>query len=151
MVRSTVDRDYEVGQTVAVKDYRGNETKWIPGMISDKTGPVSYRVEVAPDVNWRRHTNQIQGSQLHMKEGIMSDINIGVDLPVIENQPTDSQQIVQSPAVISSSTPRKVPSPSAKPTGGATVERRYPVRERKPVVKMNLYVIQCGYTVLKGP
>ena len=138
MVRSTVDRDYEVGQTVAVKDYRENETKWIPGMISDKTGPVSYRVEVAPDVNWRSHTDQIQGSQLHMKEGIMSDINIGVDLPVIENQPTDTQQIVQSPAVISSSTPRKVPSPSAKLTGGATVERRYPVRERKPVVKMNL-------------
>ena len=51
MVRSTKDRDYAVGQTVAVKDYRGNDPKWIPGTIIDKTGPVSYRVEVAPDVN----------------------------------------------------------------------------------------------------
>ena len=64
-----MDRDYEVDQTVAVKDYCGNETKWILGMIRDKTGPVSYRVEVAPDVNWRRHADQIHDSQLHMKEG----------------------------------------------------------------------------------
>ena len=34
MVRSTVERDYMVGQTVAVKDYGGNDPKWIPGTIS---------------------------------------------------------------------------------------------------------------------
>ena len=80
MVRSNKDRDYAVGQMVAVKDYRGNGPKWIPGTISDKTGPVSYRVEAAPDVSWRRHADQIYDSHLHVKEGIMSDINTGVDL-----------------------------------------------------------------------
>ena len=134
MVRSTVDRDYEVGQTVAVKDYRGNDPKWIPGTISDKTGPVSYRVEVGPDVNWRRHADQIQDSHLHVKEGVMSDINTGVDLPIIENQPIESQ----SPAAISGSTPRRVTSPSEKPASVVTSERRYPVRDRKPVIKLNL-------------
>ena len=141
MVRSTKDRDYAVGQTVAVKDYRGNDPKWIPGTISDKTGPVSYRVEVAPDINWRRHADQIQDSHLHVKEGIMSDINTGVDLPIIDIQPTEStesQQIVQSPAAITGSTPKRVTSPSEKPAGGVTAERCYPMRERKPVIKLNL-------------
>ena len=108
MVRSTKDRDYAVGQTVAVKDYGGNDPKWIPGTTIDKTGRVSYRVEIAPDINWRRHADQIQDSHVHVKEGIMSDINTGVDLTIIDFQPTestDSQQTVQSPAAITGSTP----------------------------------------------
>ena len=134
----TVDRDYMVGQTVAVKDYRGNDTKWIPGTISDKTGPVSYRVEVGPDVKWRRHADQIQDSHLYVKEGILSDINTGVNLPIVDSQQNHSQQIIQSPAVITGTTPSRVTAPSEKPAGVMTAERRYPTRERKPVVKLNL-------------
>ena len=46
----------------------------------------------------------------------MSDINTGVDLPIIDIQPTEStesQQTVQSPAAITGSTPQRVSSPYA--------------------------------------
>ena len=65
------------------------QTKFAGGIISDKTGPVSYRAEVGPDVKWRRHADQIQDSHLHVKEGILSDINTGVNLPIVYSQQND--------------------------------------------------------------
>ena len=40
--------------------------------------------------------------------------------------------------MITGTTPSKVTAPSEKPAGVMTAERRYPTRERKPVVKLNL-------------
>ena len=48
MVRSTRDRQYKLGDTVSVRDYRSEHNNWIPGVIHRKTGPVSYQVEVSP-------------------------------------------------------------------------------------------------------
>ena len=94
LMRSAVDRDYMVSQTVAVKAYRGNDPKWILGTISYKTGPVSNRVGVGPDVKWRRHADQIQDSHLHMKEGIMSHLNTGVNLPIVDSQQNESYSLL---------------------------------------------------------
>lgn len=57
MVRSKRERQFDIGQDVAVRDYRQNQKKWIHGVVNEKTGPVSYRVSVAPGVNWRRHAD----------------------------------------------------------------------------------------------
>lgn len=44
-------RQLYVGQAVSARNYRRKE-KWIPGTVHARTGPVSYRVEVAPNIIW---------------------------------------------------------------------------------------------------
>ncbi|XP_053383800.1 uncharacterized protein K02A2.6-like [Mercenaria mercenaria] len=72
MRRSTRDRNFDIGDNVTVRDYKKDQDKWIPGTISSRTGPVSYRVEIAPGVTWRRHADQIRSSNL----GLSSDHSV---------------------------------------------------------------------------
>lgn len=55
-------RQFEKGTHVAVRDYREQGKKWIPGTIAAKTGPLSYEVEIAPGTTWRRHTDQLRSA-----------------------------------------------------------------------------------------
>lgn len=41
--------EFTLGQSVIMRDYRGRNDKWIPGTIAERTGPVSYRVQVDDD------------------------------------------------------------------------------------------------------
>ena len=50
-------REFEVGQSVLVRNLREGP-KWLPGTIVEKTGPVSYRVEVSDQI-WCRHADQL--------------------------------------------------------------------------------------------
>ena len=52
--------------SVAVRDYRG-QYRWIPGVITSKTGPISYKVSIAPGVVWRRHTDQIRSADFALQ------------------------------------------------------------------------------------
>ena len=40
-------RTFSIGEYVMVRDYRTNH-KWMPGTVSKQTGPVSYKIEIAP-------------------------------------------------------------------------------------------------------
>jgi hypothetical protein len=57
------NRNFECGQSVVVRDYRGNN-KWTSGTIKQKTGPMSYRVETEAGSEWRRRADQILDSKL---------------------------------------------------------------------------------------
>ena len=52
-------REFTVGQSVAVRNYRGNEN-WISGTVVSRTSPVSYQFETTPGVIWRRHIEQLR-------------------------------------------------------------------------------------------
>lgn len=135
MVRSTFDRNYDIGQSVSVKDYRNNETKWIPGVIREKTGPVSYRVEVAPEVAWRRHADQIQDSNIEFHRGIMTDVNLPEVVKIEDKILSKNSEQVKTPSKVQGD----VSSPSVlKPQMDVPVERRYPVRERRKPIKLDL-------------
>ena len=56
-IKSNV-RKFSIGEHVMVRDYRNNH-KWMPGTVSKQTGPVSYKIEIAPGTEWRRHIDQI--------------------------------------------------------------------------------------------
>ena len=51
---------------MAVRDYRG-QYRWIPGVITSKTGPISYKVSIAPGNVWRRHTDQIRSADFALQ------------------------------------------------------------------------------------
>lgn len=136
MVRSTRDREFKLGQSVSVRDYRNNDTKWIPGVINEKTGPVSYRVEIAPDVNWKRHADQIHDSKFSVGDG-NDEI---VDLRLPDNQDENSNPSVNS-EVISSPVPVVIPEKPKTPAQlmkTPSAERRYPLRERKKPIRLDL-------------
>ena len=50
-------REFVVGQTVLARNLKG-EPKWLKGTIIEKTGPVSYKVQVGDRI-WRRHVDQL--------------------------------------------------------------------------------------------
>ena len=56
------DRIFEIGQTVMIRDYRPNQSKWVPGIITQKHGTLMYSVEVTTPAGkaiWRRHADQL--------------------------------------------------------------------------------------------
>ena len=58
-------RQFEVGEAVLARNYSGGN-KWLKGIISEKTGPVSYKVKIDGGVI-RRHVDQLV--KYHVKQG----------------------------------------------------------------------------------
>ena len=82
----STDREFDIGENVLARNLREGP-KWLPGTIIEKTGPVSYRVQVRDQV-WRRHTDQLLSSQLSPTddtagESQMTDTD-PASLPVVE-------------------------------------------------------------------
>lgn len=123
--RNFHDRQFECGQSVIVRDYRGNQ-KWQQATIKQKTGPRSYRVETHEGSEWRRHTDQILDSTPDTKRSDLDNIiepNVSVEEPTKE-QSSVKETITSTPA----------------PTQDDQTERRYPQRIRKAPRKMEDYV-----------
>ena len=95
--------------------YRGGE-KWIPAKIASKTGPVSYRVQVDPTTEWRRHADQI----------IESNISKTPCDPIIPDVTTDDQNKKQT-----SIEPTTTEDKSVNVSDETVAEKRYPTRIRK--------------------
>ncbi len=51
-------RDLCVGQRVLVHNFRP-DSKWLSGTVVERTGPLSYRVQVAGDRIWSRHVDHL--------------------------------------------------------------------------------------------
>ncbi|KAL9953842.1 hypothetical protein ACROYT_G041314 [Oculina patagonica] len=54
-----VQRAFEVGEPVMVKDYRNRVAAWTKGVVQDRLGPVTYRVQVGERL-WKRHVDQLR-------------------------------------------------------------------------------------------
>ncbi|XP_028414982.1 uncharacterized protein K02A2.6-like [Dendronephthya gigantea] len=83
-------RQLFIGQAVSVRNYRGKE-KWIQGIVRALTGPVSYQVEVAPNVIWRRHIDQLRASEnrnktQEMESAVASDAVRGENENEVEDE-----------------------------------------------------------------
>ncbi|XP_060804324.1 uncharacterized protein K02A2.6-like [Amyelois transitella] len=52
-------RAMNIGEPVLVRNYSVKGNRWEKGSISEKTGPVSYKVSLDNGLQWRRHHDQI--------------------------------------------------------------------------------------------
>ncbi|XP_034027378.1 uncharacterized protein K02A2.6-like, partial [Thalassophryne amazonica] len=52
-------RQFEGGEPVLDHDYRRGEDKWTQAVMIEKTGPVSYKVNVGTQGVWKRHVDQM--------------------------------------------------------------------------------------------
>ena len=51
-------RQFVEGQRVLVRNYRAGP-KWITAIVRQKSGPLSYIVQISPSISWRRHVDQM--------------------------------------------------------------------------------------------
>ena len=123
--RNSALRTFEPGQSV-YRDYRKHHDRWTSGNIVAKTGPVSYTVEVAPGVTWRRHTDQLRASNVPITQETFIPPRTSVE-QTISQPPIPSH----APEPIEQQTPSQE---TTRPTNDSAKmsPSRFPQRTRRP-------------------
>ena len=124
---------FEPGQTVLVKNLRG-QPKWLPGKIVEKSGPVSFRVEVQGQV-WRRHADQLlaTGDLEHLAGNSPSEI-VDLDIPPIATPTVETSDLsADSSESTEPSVPEVVDEGQNSPV---SVAPRYPRRNRNATERL---------------
>ena len=107
-------RQFEVGERVIARDYRGKDP-WVAGNISEREGPLMYKVATDKGQIWRRHTEQLKATKM---EQTREAPNVD-DCIVVHDGDEQSTSITEN----TYSPKHKVPE---------TTPRRNPRRERNP-------------------
>ena len=111
---------FEDGQSVITRDYRVKGNEWTSVIITEREGPLMYKVENEPGTIWRRHIDQLRDSEIN------------------ENNIEEPEIVLQSVNTPSTSVTDITINDSAKNSNTETseinnpIERRYPERIRKP-------------------
>lgn len=130
------DRDFCVGDSVLVRDYRKGGEKWKSGTVSSQSGPVSYTVQVDETQSWKRHTDQMLGCHpdIVKSPGTLPAEN-GVSLEVDEREQKLS---LTSDDTVPEVRDQHIPELVSPTTVNATPVRRFPVRNRKAPNRLDL-------------
>ncbi|XP_041962465.1 uncharacterized protein K02A2.6-like [Alosa sapidissima] len=138
-------RQFDVGEPVLVRDYRKGEEKWAQGVVIEKTGPVSYKVNVGSPGVWKRHVDQMLTRPEPEPQQTAGNLPVipQVLLPQSDScttmhpyTPPPEKNDDQVPEIIEPSNTHHSPEPP--PTGHTQVTetvKRYPVRITKPPVR----------------
>ena len=117
------DRNFQVNKTVLVQNSRG-EPKWLEAVIIERTGPVSYTVQIGEEIA-KRHVDQI-----------LSKKDSGKSKRVIDNTDCSEDYMVSlgSNQVSSEATNNNDGLPCRTPSinNTSTNQPRYPTRVRQP-------------------
>ena len=73
--RGSKRREFDIVQSVLAKNVHG-VPKWLPGVVLEKVGAVSYRVQVGGV--WRRHADQIMNKSGEMEMGGMVSQEVSI-------------------------------------------------------------------------
>ena len=110
----TKERSFSPGQTVWARDFRGS-TKWVPGVVLQCTGPLTYMIQLDDKSLWKRHVDHLQSH--------------------VETQPnpstltaTDDSESSDSPFI--PITPSTEPSLTSDETSQSTTEQSQPVEQQ---------------------
>eukprot|EP00079_Xenopus_tropicalis_P016020 XP_004914327.1 PREDICTED: uncharacterized protein K02A2.6-like [Xenopus tropicalis] len=130
------ERDFGVGDSVLVRDYRRGGEKWKTGTVSSQSGPVSYTVQVDSTQTWKRHADQMLGGHPEITKAtelLPADNSVS---PILDDRE-------QELPLISNETVSYAPDQHADGlVAPATVisqnERRFPVRNRKAPNRLDL-------------
>lgn len=78
--RRANNRDFQVGQQVMIRNMRPGP-KWIPGVIIERKGPLSYVVETEEKQVWHRHAEQLKvfgGEDVNRDSAQRDDSDVGL-------------------------------------------------------------------------
>ena len=151
-------REFLVGQSVMVRNFRPGQD-WVPAIVVERLGPVSYLVETADHQMWRRHLDHLKefrGLPNSVQSG--SDREVAVDdedplptssepttgdfpdEPHAEDPPPEVDVPVSDPPPTPSGSHAEPPDPGTRPSSSTAIELenpeppppRYPTRIRHP-------------------
>ena len=150
-------RKFHIGQKVSVSNNRQGKEKWLPGVVVAVKGPATYLARVYGRTRYVHSDHVIQRSTCdteietvptdehsdQQKFSRQSPVATAPDVPPVHLEtPIPVSPSVTTPAKPSPKpqTPRKqVTETTVSP---ATPPRRYPERQRQPVVRLNLYKLK---------
>ena len=69
---------FNEGEKVMVRDYRDNANKWTDAKITEKTGPLSYKVTTGDQGSWRRHAYQMLSTSVERTQSSESTLDVSV-------------------------------------------------------------------------
>ena len=124
---SRPQKGFCVGHKVAVRDYRG-KTRWATGVVVSCVGNVMYNVQIAPNIIWKRHVDQMM---LYSGPFTHTDDDVDFNRPPLVDASSDVDSVASTPCLDSAT----LPSDSDQNTNCTceeTSEPRYPVRTRNP-------------------
>jgi len=80
-------REFYTGQQVMARNFRPGPM-WLPGIISEQLGPLTYQVEMDEDWSWKRHNDQLrsQGDSLQETLTYPNPAATAVDEPEFEEE-----------------------------------------------------------------
>ena len=145
-------RQLEVGDSVMSQDYKG-DLKWRSGLIVSKTGPLTYGVQVAPGIIWRRHIDQLKPTAVEHTVEVTDTDTVEVSQPEVASTPPAPIQrsappnlagtvpeipVADQPEMVPLPTPIVSDPPEATPVSPTVRERRYPQRVRRAPQRLDL-------------
>ena len=118
------ERQFSVSDCVYVRNFGQGEV-WLPGVISEVTGPVSYTIELTDGRTVRRHQDHVRMRHDTLPEPMLVPEQIVEPVAESLSSASEAQEELdsdQQQSVPSSQECVMLPQP----------ERRYPLRERRP-------------------
>ena len=84
-----------MGNQVLAKNFLDGD-KWIPGVVVERTGPLSYIVQIRTGAQWRRHADQLRdGSEV--KEGNWNKSHQNTNIPGSSGEQLEAVQVTAQP------------------------------------------------------
>jgi len=112
------NREFHIGQQVMARNFRQGPL-WLPGIIPERLGPLTYLVEMNEDRSWKRHVDQLR---------------VQGDSPQDTLMPTSdmTEPIAEGPEFVDEEVPYEQLSLDSTTTEEPKTGVRYPQRERRP-------------------
>ena len=146
--KTSKHRNLCIGDPVFAYDFL-HSPKWLPGVIIEKLGPVTFRIELLDGRTWRRHTDHIKYRAVGVPQKEPLEVQPHLQVPT----GTDSQVVPPVEKVATNQIPQAVqpesiseqPEPREQPAEPRTPVKETPVLRRsartvKPPDKLNLWV-----------
>ena len=124
------ERKLEVGEDVFVRNYRPSGEKWLPGVIQEETGPVSFRVKLSDGQQRRCHLDQVRKRSVTVPQDSVVEPDVTISLPELSTATGDA-----TPEQTESSTSESNSQPPDPSTESNATRKSYPKRDRTPVVR----------------
>jgi len=136
-------RHFSIGQREIARNYSGH-SKLVLGTVRTQLKPLSYEVEIEPNLIWRRHTDQLKACNVPVTDH--SPVFHPVPSPIIiENHgdqvadPSEQSEGFSKETVDQSANSIAEDSVSTPPSQVIHVPvKRYPTRMRKPPARLDL-------------
>ena len=129
--------NYELGDAVYARNF-GYGSRWIPGLLVENTGPLSFKMECEGGRIWCRHVDHIRRCLdvvPDIEPIIDRDLQVEPPVPTESSTSTETQNpTVQNPTVLEAEplTSTEAHSSTGPVESSISTSHRYPSRDRKP-------------------